>query len=343
MKDNDTINWNTLAKKLAGETDEREQKEITAWLQESASNADLYNEIKGYWNHINSIKEMNQFDVNNGWEKLHNRIVASSGSTDPVKKIINPGRSLRISMPWLRVAATIALVMMIGAGSYLVVSGLQKKSMVTVASSASDDQTRLTLPDGTLVFLNAGTRISYSKKFNSGEREVWLTGEAFFDVTHNPENPFIVYSGKAGIKVLGTTFNVQALRSSRKVEVFVESGRVQLFEAENISNTITIEPGFIGSMHDAAVEKQKNTDENYLAWKTKKLTFNNTDMAKVAKGIQDVFKVKVIFENPEMSRCPIESKFDNASLEEVLKSICLPYNWEWQRNGDKVKLTGAGC
>ena len=166
MKDNDTINWNTLAKKLAGETDEREQKEITAWLQESASNADLYNEIKGYWNHINSIKEMNQFDVNNGWEKLHNRIVASSGSTDPVKKIINPGRSLRISMPWLRVAATIALVMMIGAGSYLVVSGLQKKSMVTVASSASDDQTRLTLPDGTLVFLNAGTRISYSKKFN---------------------------------------------------------------------------------------------------------------------------------------------------------------------------------
>jgi len=343
MKDNDKINWDTLAKKLAGETDESEQKEISAWLQESASNADLYNEIKGYWNHINSIKEMNQFDVNHGWEKLHNRIIASSGSTGPVKKIINPGRSLRLNISWLRVAAAIALVMMIGAGSYWVVSGLQKKSMVTVASSASDDQTRLTLPDGTLVFLNADTRIRYSKEFKSGVREVQLAGEAYFDVTRDPARPFIVYTKQAGIKVLGTSFNVQALKSTAKVEVFVESGKVQLFEAENVNNTITIEPGFIGSMENESVEKQINTDENYLAWKTKKLAFNNTDLAKVAKGIQDVFRVKVVFDNPDMVRCKIEGHFENEPLEFVLDAICTVFNWNWERKGDKVILSGAEC
>jgi len=218
-----------------------------------------------------------------------------------------------------------------------------KELLLTVASAATDDKTRVTLPDGSLVFLNANTKISYSKKINTGARVVRLTGEAYFDVTHDPERPFIVYARKAGIKVLGTTFNVQSLRSSGKVEVFVESGKVQLFEADNTSNTITIEPGFIGSMEDAIVEKQKNTDENYLAWKTKKLTFKNTDLAKVAKGIQDVFKVDVVFENPEMLRCKIDSHFENEPLENVLDAICTLFNGKWERKGDKVILSGAGC
>jgi transmembrane sensor len=343
MKNKEKTDWNILAKHLAGETDEQGQKEISAWLQESASNSILYNEIIGYWNHINSIKEMNQFDVNNGWEKLHNRIIASSGSHTTMKEEKSHGRRIWFNMPWLRVAAAIALIVMIGIGSYFVVSGLQKNSLLTVASAATDDQTRITLPDGSLVFLNANTKISYSKKFSSGVRLVRLTGEAYFDVAHDPERPFIVYARKAGIKVLGTSFNVQSLKSSGKVEVFVESGKVQLFEADNTSNTITIEPGFIGSMEDATVEKQKNTDENYLAWKTKKLTFKNTDMAKVAKGIQDVFKVDVVFENPEMIRCKIESHFENESLENVLDAICTLFTWKWERKGDKVILSGAGC
>jgi transmembrane sensor len=343
MKNNKEINWNILAKHFAGETDKQGQEEISEWMHESSSNSALYNEINTYWDHINSIKEMNQFDVNNGWEKLHNRINASSGSTAMVKGEKRRSLSSFLSMPLLKVAASVALLVLMGTAIYFAVSMTQKNSMLTVASSGSDDQTKVTLPDGTQVFLNTETKISYSKSFNTGNREVRLKGEAFFNVTPDPEKPFIIYTGKAGIKVLGTSFNVQSLKTSGKVEVFVESGKVQLFEVENISNTITIEPGFVGLFENTAIEKQKNTDENYLAWKTRRLVFNNTDLAKVAKGIQDVFKVKVVFENEAMSRCKIQSNFENESLENVIEAICTIHNWRWEIKSDKVILSGPGC
>ena len=343
MKNKETINWNILARHLAGETDERSQEYISEWLQESESNSVLYKEINEYWNHVNSMKEMNQFDVNNGWERLHKKIIASSGIAGTVKqRKWNKWDSI-FSKPLLRIAAAITLLIMLGAGSYWMVTLWQKNSMITLATSVADDQTGVTLPDGTLVFLNADTKIRYSKNFNARGRKVKLTGEAYFDVARNPEKPFLIYSGKAGIKVLGTSFNVQALQSSGRVEVFVESGSVQLFEAENIGNTITIEPGYIGSMENETVEKQKNTDENYMAWKTKRLTFNNTDLAKVAKGIQDVFRVKVVFENPAMTQCKIKGNFIDEPLENVLEAICTIHNWNWERKGDKVILSGPGC
>jgi transmembrane sensor len=343
MKKDEKINWDLMAKHLAGETDAAGQEEFSEWLQHSEINAQGYQKISTTWDHINSIKEMNQFDVNNGWEKLHSRIAASMGEQPEKMKEKPRNRRLFLHTPMLRAAAAIALLIMLGAGTYGIITLIQHDSQITVVSSGSNDQTRITLPDGTRVFLNAGTKLTYAKNFNIHNREVRLTGEAYFDVRHNADKPFVIYTGKAGIKVLGTSFNVQALKSSGKVEVFVESGRVQLFEAENTGNTITIEPGFIGSMENSVVEKQKNTDENYLAWKTKRLIFNNTELEKVASGIQDVFKVEVIFEDPAMARCRIGSNFENESLENVLEAICTIHNWTWERKGNRVILSGSGC
>jgi len=343
MKNNEEINWKSLAKHLAGESDAKEQQEISAWIERSSSNADLYNEISAHWNQINNMKEMNQFDVNNGWEKLHNRIVVTAdsnvkaGSTGPRKQ-----KSL-LYMPLFRAAAAIALLILIGAGTYGIVSKIKRDAQLATVSSGSDDKTKVTLPDGTEVFLNADTKITYSKSFNGRTREVRLTGEAYFDVTHNPDKPFLIYTGDAIIKVLGTSFNVQAFRSSGKVEVYVETGKVQLYEAQNTSNVVTIEPGYVGSIKKSMVEKSRNTNENYMAWKTKKLFFNNSEMGKVAAGIQDVFKVKMVFENPAMEHCKISSNFMDESLEDVLKSICTLHNWKWERKGDTVILSGTGC
>ena len=343
MNKDEKINWDLMAKHLAGETDAAGQEEYSEWLRRSAIHTKMVNEIRTTWDRINSMKEMNQFDVNNGWEKLHSRIAASV-EEQPVKRKEKPlNRGSFFGIPLLRAAAAIALLVMMGVGTYGIISLIQKESRMTVVSSGTNDQTQITLPDGTGVFLNAATKLTYAKNFTIRSREVRLTGEAYFDVRHNADKPFVIYTGKAGIKVLGTSFNVQAVKSSGKVEVFVESGSVQLFETENTGNTITIEPGFVGSMENSIVEKQKNTDENYMAWKTRRLIFNNTELAKVASGIQDVFKVEVIFEDPAMARCKIGSNFENESLENVLEAICTIHNWKWERKGDRVILSGSGC
>lgn len=343
MNKDEKINWDLMAKHLAGETDAAEQEEFSVWLRQSASHTQMVDEIHTTWDSINSMKEMNQFNVNNGWEKLHSRITASGGVQPVKRKETARNRESFFRMPLLRAAAAVALLVMLGAGTFGIITLIQKGLQMTVVSSGTNDQTQITLPDGSRVFLNAGTKLTYARNFNLRSREVRLTGEAYFDVRHNADKPFIIYTGKAGIKVLGTSFNVQAFKSSGKVEVFVESGSVQLFETENAGNTVIIEPGFVGSMENSIVEKQKNTDENYMAWKTRRLIFNNTELEKVASGIQDVFKVKVIFEDPAMARCKIGSNFENESLENVLEAICTIYNWKWERKGDRVILSGSGC
>lgn len=343
MYKDEKINWDLMAKHLAGETDAAEREEFSVWLQRSAIHTEMVNEIHTTWDRINSMKEMNQFNVNNGWEKLHSRIAATVGEQPEKRKEKSRNRASFFRMPLLRAAAVIAFLIMLGAGTFGIITLIQKDSRMTVVSSGTNDQTQITLPDGTRVLLNAGTKLTYAKNFNIRNREVRLTGEAYFDVRHNADKPFVIYTGKAGIKVLGTSFNVQAFKSSGKVEVFVESGSVQLFETENTGNTVTIDPGFIGSMENSIVEKQKNTDENYMAWKTRRLIFNNTELEKVASGIQDVFKVKIIFEDPAMARCKIGSNFENESLENVLEAICTIHNWKWERKGDRVILSGSGC
>jgi transmembrane sensor len=343
MKRDDKIKWEMLAKHLAGETDAAGQEEFSEWLRQSVLHKDIFNEITTYWDQINRMKEMNQFDVNTGWEKLHSRIIASSGKTTVKiqEKTQKSGRYFR--MPLLKAVAAVALLVMLGAGTYGIVTLIQGNSRLSTVNSGNSDQMQITLPDGSRVFLNSGTRLTYAKNFNQHKREVKLTGEAYFEVRHDANKPFIVYSGNAGIKVTGTSFNVQAYKSSGKVEVFVESGRVQLFEKENTGNTITIEPGFVGSLENSSVAKQINTDINYMAWKTRRLIFNDADLEKVALGIQDVFKVEIIFQDPAMARCKIGSNFENESLDNVLEAICTIHNWKWERKGDRVILSGSGC
>jgi transmembrane sensor len=192
MKKDEKIKWELLAKHLAGETDAAGQEELSEWLRQSAIHNDIFNEINRYWDHINSMKEMNQFDVNNGWEKLHNRIVAAS--ENPVAKMNEKPqyRGIFYRMPLLKVAAAIALLVMLGAGIYGITTLVQNDSRMTTVSSGTNDQTQITLPDDSRIFLNAGTKLTYAKNFNMHSREVRLTGEAYFDITHNADKPFII-------------------------------------------------------------------------------------------------------------------------------------------------------
>ncbi len=335
MKDMENIRWDLAAKHLAGETNPEEQTEMTNWLQQSASNASLYNELNNYWNQINHVQKMNQFDTDKGWNILYNRILNAQREEQKAKRVFILNRSI------LKIAAFIAVLITLATASYFLFPGLPGRQLITVNTSENNNQNRVTLPDGSVVFMNKNTRISYPRNFNSAAREVKLSGEAYFEVMHNDAQPFIVHAGRADIKVIGTSFNVQALKSSETVEVFVESGKVEVLNPE--MKALVIEPGFIGYVTGEKITKHKNTDVNYLAWKTKSLYFSGSVMNDVAKGIQDIFGVKVVFENTDMQNCRIEGHFENEPLENIMETICTIYNWKWEKKGNRIVLSGKGC
>ena len=103
-------------------------------------------------------------------------------------------------------------------------------------------RTHLTLPDGTMVWLNAGSRLSYGKNYNTATREVNLTGEAFFDVAHNTQKPFLIHTARIDVQVLGTSFNVKSYPTDRTTEATLIRGSIEVSIKDRPSEKIILRP-----------------------------------------------------------------------------------------------------
>lgn len=182
------------------------------------------------------------------------------------------------------------------------------------------------LPDGSKVWLNAGSTIRFEIPFNQKMRKVDLLGEAFFDVARNPDHPFVVESGKVRVKVLGTHFNCKAFAEDPNVEVILEKGKIQLQTGEaDAPNEFIMHPG------ERAVVNKNNlkatiTNEKifkYIAWHDGKLVFDNTPMQEVSQALARWYGVEVIAKDPEIMKYRFTATFENESLFEVIELLGL--------------------
>ena len=186
-------------------------------------------------------------------------------------------------------------------------------------------RSEVVLPDGTKVWLNSESTIKYSVPFQKESRSIDLVGEAFFDVTKNPDQPFIVESGKVKVKVLGTRFNCKAYSNDPTIEVILEEGKIALQYGNAGEKDSFMKPG------DRLVyEKKSNTaileNENiskYIAWHTGKLVFDNTPMTEVAQLLSRWYGVDVNVENDEIRNYRFTTTFENESLFQVIELLGL--------------------
>lgn len=188
-------------------------------------------------------------------------------------------------------------------------------------SSPSGVRSEIVLPDGSKVWLNAESTISYPVPFNSRGRHVKLTGEAFFQVKKDKKNPFQVESGKVNVTVLGTRFNFKAFPGDETIEVTLEEGKVRLSSTGyKRGRLIELDPG------ERAVINKKSNDirtsagniEKYIGWCEGKLIFDNTPLPEVARLLERWYGVEVQITDPKILTCQISSTFENESLHQVL-------------------------
>jgi ferric-dicitrate binding protein FerR (iron transport regulator) len=202
---------------------------------------------------------------------------------------------------------------------------VQQYSMQEITSPPGI-RSQVVLPDGTKVWLNAESTIKFPVPFHTESRNVNLTGEAFFDVIKNPNQPFIVESEKVKVKVLGTRFNYKAYSNDPTVEVILEEGKIALsmpydaFEKEAI-----MKPGdrlvYKKESNNAIIENE-NIDK-YIAWHTGKLVFDNTPMTEVAQLLARWYGVDVIVKNAEIMNYRFTTTFENESLFQVIELLGL--------------------
>lgn len=201
---------------------------------------------------------------------------------------------------YLKVAAVAAsFALLLGLSNYMAYrEGYKKQNsqLITIINPLGM-QSSLILPDGTSVLLNAGTTLHYPSSFVSKNREVRIEGEAFFDVSHNPDHPFIVKAENIRVQVLGTRFNVKAYQEDKEIEVTLEEGSVGVRLMDQ-TDLVCIEPGEQLSFHKSRQIFTRREVElgYYTAWIEKCFHFNNTTFEDIARQLERRFNVHIEIE-----------------------------------------------
>jgi ferric-dicitrate binding protein FerR (iron transport regulator) len=338
MKTNQHIedkNWELLARSVYDK-----DSDVSADELKSAKEAVFSSESDGEQLHkltqkVDLYFELNRYPVDEAWDKVENQIHRQSLIGNSIF------RRLIASSVYRAVAAVFIGLILVVSGYLVVHQSELAKTMVEV-SSADKVVNLVHLPDGTLVSLNTNTRISYPKKFEGNIREVSIEGEVFFDVKPNKNKPFVIHAGKAQIKVLGTSFCVNAYPEAKEVEVIVQTGKVQVMNkaAEPAqTNELILVPGDKGTLVYASntLQKTTNHDPNFIAWKTRNLIFKATSLNEVILNLERVYKVKISLADPKLNDLLLTAQFNNYSLDFILKVIENTFHLEVQEaNGQYI-------
>lgn len=254
------------------------------------------------------------------WTLVANHISKNPASEAAPSSIKKTGR-------WHRYAMAAMLIVVSGIGLLLVKSGKPKSkqiAMVKVISNPNGEQRSITMPDGSVIYLNAGSRISYNAHFNTNKREVKLEGEAFFEVVHETKRPFIVKTGKVSTTVLGTSFNIKAF-PAKPVEVTVETGKVGVvLQRAHQQNTLDLllpnEQLLIDALTERIVRKKvKATDVS--GWRDYKLVFYNMPLQDIAASIARTYDVRISFSKPQLAQLKLTAKFDKCGIKQVMEVL----------------------
>ena len=202
------------------------------------------------------------------------------------------------------------------------------------------NQSKVVLADGSVIHLNANSELKYPKSFNKKIRKVKLIGEAFFEVAGNHGKAFIIETGNAEIKVLGTSFNVLAPKNNEFVEVLVESGSVSFSSRQN-ENNIVLKKGDFARLDENKIQKLILEDYNYLSWKTKILDFRNKKLEDVIFILNRTYLANIKFDSDLIKELRLTSKYDNIDLDTIIKSICLTFDLKSEKTNDGIFLTSS--
>jgi transmembrane sensor len=213
---------------------------------------------------------------------------------------------------WWTAAAAIILI---AAGTYLWSSLGSQSSIKTAYGQVTTQQ----LPDGSEVVLNANSSVSYSEGWSEGkEREVWVKGEAFFKVKKTAnKSRFIVHTNQLDVVVTGTQFNV--VSRSQKSSVMLTEGSVIIRTKDG--NETRMVPGDFVELSDKQLEKKAVKEETVLAWKDKKILFNDTPLTEVVAKIKEHYGEQVVIEDEQLARKTVTGMMPNDNLDVLLKSL----------------------
>lgn len=320
-----------LLRYIAGEVTQEENLLVKEWSRKDIANEELLIQLARIYYAQRTQQRIKSRDTEAAFRIVNN-------------KIKKKGR--RLFLQRVVVAASL-IIGILGIGSFIFqYSDLRESflpSMITVESN-DNSRTRLVLPDGTEVCLNSGSSITYPSRYTDGERNVTLSGEAYFKVTHNKEKPFIVnaLNKKYKVKVLGTEFNMQAYRDDNVIQTTLIVGSVQVdIQGNNTKTVLLPSQKAIYSVQNNELEVVTANTDRETDWMYSRLVFKKTPMPEVLARLSRFYKVEFDVRNKIIDTYTFTGTFEDKPLYQVLDymkiSSQIDYNITYQKDEKGTK------
>jgi ferric-dicitrate binding protein FerR (iron transport regulator) len=329
-----------LARYFSGEATTEERARVEAWQQASPENQRVFAEFAKIWQNAAAERLPQIPNVDQAWSELSAQLglPAESQPARVLEMKKAPQHAARKVLWSDRYAWAAAAILLLGFATVLY-QYLRKPNGLETIATAYAQQESIELPDGSIVKLNSGSEIKFPKNFSDSARYVVLTGEAYFEVTHD-ERPFYVNTGNAQIRVLGTKFGIWARDAQTRVTV--REGRVAL-RALEMPPATAVEL----TANQTSICRQQNPPEpprtsdagHLLGWLEGKVVFDQTSLAEVAAELQRVYNVTIELTDLKLGMHTITGSFHRKPIESVLASICLTLDLQYSKQNGKFVIS----
>lgn len=304
------MNTKLLQKYISGNATEAEKQSVTEWIQESPENMREYMALR----------------------KVHDIALWRTENVRAAKK----GNVVSMKRVFIEIAKVAAVVAIVLFGSYFWKNADTEKGAIAMQSIyvPAGQRAELTLADGTKVWLNARTTLTFPGEFTGETRNVKIDGEGYFDVSKNAEKPFIVETQKLNIRVLGTEFNVKAYSDKNVWETALLRGSVEIYSSVS-NSTMELTPSTAATLVGNSLQKRKIDDTEYFRWREGLICFNNISVKEMFERLELYYGVKIDVKNTKILSNKYTGKFRiDDGVEQVLRVLKLKHRFTYTRDDE---------
>ena len=342
--------YELVATQLSDTLTADESRRLNEWIEASEANREEYNRLVKVWQSTPDVSELSQYDSKKAFAQFVNRIQTSGEKPTVVEPAVEqpkakPTGKRRYVISFMRYAAVVAVL--VCACSYLFYNigqrNMEQAFAMIKVEAPQGSTTKMTLPDGTEVWLNAGSRIEYSQGFGVRDRRVKLSGEGYFEVHHNTAMPFIVNSSSLNVQVLGTKFDFRDYPTDESAMVSLDEGSVAvgLRSSHDGDYQYRLSPDQRAVLEKGSgnlrIENRTTTDR---LWTDGTIMINGQRLADIAIDLERSYGTRISIESTELAQTRFYGVFHrkDQSLDQVLATLAATGHMRYAINGNVVRI-----
>jgi ferric-dicitrate binding protein FerR (iron transport regulator) len=335
-----------IHKYLEGSASEDELRNLLNWLKSETQNVNHFNQVCSIWESIPNSR-YSETQTQYALEKLSSKIRDYENLKINKPRISHPSK---YTVQLWKYAATILFIISLSTFVYIISNKQPQNKKVDYYTviAPKNQKSRVILPDGTKVWLNCGSSLKFKTIYGNKIRDVYLNGEAYFEVAKNPDKPFLVYASSVTVKALGTSFNVKCYADDRTIETTLVEGKVEVRgKTSSTSNynsvflipnekavfnrsdsKLSVSKMYVPSKENVkpSLQEQKNkpkTIASVIGWKDQQLVFEEEPFDELIKRLERWYNVTIeVKDSVALAKNSYTGKFvNNESIEQVLKIL----------------------